>query len=66
MMSKRDRRSIELLIIYAKTEIKNIEIILRLHEDHLTKEEVDFYLDKINDAKKRIEQLNKQLRQSRK
>ncbi len=56
---------VTIVIFYAETEIKNIEIILQLHAEYLTNEEIDTYLDKINIAKKRIKDLKKQLKKNR-
>ena len=67
MLDKKEneQQKLKLLILYAEVEIKNIEIILRLHTDQLKQDEVDDYLDKINAMKIRIEHLQRQLEKLR-
>ena len=56
-MKRQERRKLELQILLAEVEIRNIELILSLHRNSLTEKDVDGYLDRISAARSRIESL---------
>ena len=57
----KQKRELELLLIYQNMEIDNIKIILNLNKDKMTKVEIDKYLDKISKAMQIKESLQKEL-----
>lgn len=60
-----EHRKLHLLIHYSKVEINNIKIILEHHSNEMDEKERNGYLDRLTDARRKIQRWQRLLRRNK-